>query len=155
MNNWYIVTLILVLLVATCTGLHAQQSAPGERLHSEIADLDRRVFAAFNTRDTATFNRFFDPQLEFYHDKGGLTGYAHTVGFAKSLAESKNDLRRELVAGSLEVYPVKDYGAIQIGSHRFCHTEGTKNECGIFKFVHIWKKTGTEWRITRIISYDH
>ena len=117
--------------------------------------MDSVVFNAFNNRDTATFNKLFVKDLEFYHDKGGLTGYEQTVNFTKAQLENKSDLKRTLVPGSLEVYPIKDYGAIQIGAHQFCHTENGKPDCGTFKFVHIWKKTNNEWKITRVVSYDH
>ncbi|WP_156175988.1 hypothetical protein [Hymenobacter terrenus] len=30
------------------------------------------------------------------------------------------DITRTLVPGSLEVYPVKEYGAMHMGVHRFC-----------------------------------
>jgi hypothetical protein len=45
------------------------------------------------------------------------------------------DIRRDLVKESLEIYPIKDYGAIEIGVHRFCHKEHGQEECGSFKFV--------------------
>ncbi len=64
-------------------------------------------------------------------------------------------LKRELVPGSLEVYPIKDFGAIEIGAHTFCHIENGKNDCGTFKFVEVWKNNKGEWKLTRIISYDH
>ena len=36
------------------------------------------------------------------------------------------DIRRDMV-GSLGVYPIKDFGAIEVGTHRFCHKEnGTR-----------------------------
>ena len=66
-----------------------------------------------------------------------------------------NNMTRELVGNTLEVYPVKDYGAIEIGAHRFCHVENGKNECGTFRFVHIWQKKDGEWKISRAISYSH
>jgi len=59
------------------------------------------------------------------------------------------------VPGSLEVYPIKNYGAIEVGSHRFCHDENGRTECGTFKFLHVWRKTGTTWRLSRIVSYAH
>jgi len=34
-------------------------------------------------------------------------------------------IRRELVPGSLEVYPIKNYGAIEVGSHRSATTRST------------------------------
>lgn len=64
-------------------------------------------------------------------------------------------MTRTLVEGSLEVYPVKDYGAIQIGSHTFCHMENGQEDCGTFKFVHLWRKENDSWKLTRVISYGH
>ncbi len=97
----------------------------------------------------------FTEDLEFYHDKGGLTGYEHTIDFLKTTAQGNNQLKRELVKGSLEVYPIPGYGAMEIGMHRFCHLENGKQDCGTFKFVHIWQKKDNQWKITRVISYDH
>jgi hypothetical protein len=117
--------------------------------------MDKTLFDAFNNRDTATFNKLFTKDLEFYHDKGGLTNYEYTVKSLVSTASLNNGLRRELVPGSLEVYPIPNYGAMEIGAHTFCHTENGKLDCGTFKFVHIWKKVGNEWKITRVVSYGH
>ena len=149
------VVLVLLFLFSTCTRLQAQEKSQADSLYGQIAHMDSVMFNAFNTRDIKTFERLFSPDLEFYHDKGGLTGYQHTVDFMKSTAKNENGLKRELVAGSLEVYPIKDYGAIEIGSHRFCHDANGKKDCGTFKFVHIWKRTNNEWKVTRVISYDH
>jgi hypothetical protein len=124
-------------------------------LYQEIAHMDSVLFNAFNNHDMNTFKNLFAPDLEFYHDKGGLTDYNYSIqSFANTIAQN-NGLRRELVKGSLEVYPIKDYGAIQVGVHTFCHPENGKMDCGTFKFVHIWKKIGNDWKITRVVSYDH
>jgi hypothetical protein len=64
-------------------------------------------------------------------------------------------IRRELVPGSLEVFPIKNYGAMQVGRHRFCHVENGKEECGTFSFVHVWRRTDRGWQIARAISYGH
>ena len=125
------------------------------KLYKEIAHLDSVVFNAFNTRDIELFKTLFTGDLEFYHDKGGLTGYNHTIDFMISTAKNNNNLKRELIAGSLEVYPIPGYGAMEIGSHKFCHTENGKEDCGTFKFVHIWQKKDGAWKISRVVSYDH
>ncbi len=125
------------------------------QLYGEIARMDSLLFNAFNKRDIDLFKSFFTEDLEFYHDKGGLTNYQHTVDFLKDLAKPGNDLKRDLQKGSLEVYPIPGYGAMEIGSHTFCHTENGKQDCGSFKFVHVWKKTGGQWKIARVISYGH
>jgi hypothetical protein len=146
---------LLFLAIAAFLILKAARAQNNDSLYKEIANMDSVLFDAFNKRDVKKFEAFFTRDLEFYHDKGGLTGYGHTIDFMKTTAQTDNGLKRELVRGSLEVYPVKDYGAIQIGAHKFCHPENGKMDCGTFKFVHIWKKINNEWKITRIVSYDH
>lgn len=117
--------------------------------------MDSVLFNAFNNRDIETFSNLFTKDLEFFHDKGGLTDYQYTVQSFKNTMARNDGLRRDLVQGSLQVYPVKDYGAIQVGAHTFCHQENGKQDCGTFRFVHIWKRINNEWKITRVISYDH
>lgn len=117
--------------------------------------MDSILFNAFNTRNIDLFKALFTPDLEFYHDKSGLTGYEHTINFIKTTAQSADQLKRELVKGSVEVYPIPGYGAIQTGEHIFCHKENGKQDCGRFKFVHIWKKENGDWKISRVVSYDH
>ena len=147
--------LLLLLLLSGCGQLSAQGKKVDDSLFNKIAHLDSVLFNAFNGRDIETFKKLFTTDLEFYHDKGGLTGYEYTIQSLKNTAARNDGLKRELVLGSLEVYPIKDYGAIQIGAHRFCHLENGKQDCGTFKFVHIWKKFGNDWKITRVVSYDH
>jgi hypothetical protein len=65
------------------------------------------------------------------------------------------DLRRELVPGTLEVYPLKGYGAIEVGEHRFCHDEDGKQDCGTMKFSMVWRQTGATWKLSRVLSYAH
>jgi len=126
-----------------------------EDIYKEIANLDSILFNAFNTRNIDQFKSMFTNDLEFYHDKGGLTNYEHTINFLKTTAENNNQLKRELVKGSLEVYPIPGYGAMEIGEHKFCHLENGKQDCGTFKFVHIWQKKNGEWKISRVVSYGH
>ncbi len=86
---------------------------------------------------------------------GGLTNREQTrEGFAKMFGNSP-DIRRELIPGSLQVYPIKDFGAIEIGTHRFCHKENGKDDCGNFPFVMVWRKSADSWKVSRVISYGH
>jgi hypothetical protein len=124
-------------------------------LYNEIYRMDSVLYTAFNNLDMEKFKSLFATDLEFYHDKGGLTDYTYTINSFKNTIAQNNGLKRELVEGSLQVFPIKDYGAIQIGSHTFCHPENGNMDCGTFKFVHIWKKINNEWKITRVVSYDH
>lgn len=135
--------------------LIAQKAKNDDSLYREIAHMDSVLFNAFNERDIEKFKTLFTDDLEFYHDTGGLTNYDHTIGFMESTAKTNNQLKRELVTGSMEVYPVPGYGAMEFGTHTFCHIENGKQVCGTFKFVHIWQKKNSEWKISRVVSYGH
>jgi ketosteroid isomerase-like protein len=124
-------------------------------LHSEIAAADRALFTAFNQRDLTKLRSYFTRDLEFYQDNEGVERYAQTMKDFGQMFGQPAPIRRELVPGSLEVYPIKDYGAIEVGRHRFCHVENGKNDCGTFSFVHIWQRTKAGWKISRAVSYGH
>lgn len=137
------------------SGNAATQPAQPSGLHAEIERMDSSVFAAFNARDLTAFQTFFAPDLEFYQDDEGLENYAETMKDFAEMFRQPARIRRELVPGTLEVYPIKNYGAIELGSHRFCHDENGKAECGTFKFLHVWRKTDRTWQLSRIVSYAH
>jgi ketosteroid isomerase-like protein len=124
-------------------------------LFETIANMDAKLFDAFNAHKIDAMMAMFADDLEFYQDNDGVSNYQQTKNdFTKMLA-SVPDIRRELNKSSLEVYRIKDYGAIEVGVHRFCHTEDGKEECGSFKFVHIWRRAGDSWKLARVISYGH
>jgi ketosteroid isomerase-like protein len=126
-----------------------------QKLYDEIARMDSVLFDAFNASDLEKLRTLFAEDLEFYHDKGGLDSYQQTIEKIKELFDKNNGMKRELIKGSLEVYPIKDYGAIEIGSHSFSHVENGKKIRGTFKFVLIWRKKDGGWKVSRVISYDH
>jgi hypothetical protein len=145
-------------VAAAALNLQAQTAAATQgdpSLQVEIARVDSLLFAAFNAGDLSQLKTFFAPDLEFYQDNEGLENYTQTMKDFREMLRQSSRIRRELVPGSLEVYPIKNYGAIEVGSHRFCHEENRRTECGTFKFLHVWRKTGKRWRLTRIVSYAH
>ncbi len=77
--------------------------------------MDSAIFDAFNAHDAERLMAMFTDDLEFYHDTGGLTDYRQSQENFKKLFAGTPDIRRDLVKGSLEVYPIKDHGAIEIG----------------------------------------
>ena len=136
------------------TALAPQPSATDE-LYQQVAKLDAEMFAAFNAHDVDKLMSYFAPTVEFFHDKGGLTDFSQTkAGFTRLFAQSP-DISRTLVPGSLEVFPVKGYGAMHIATQRFCHVENGRNDCGNSKFVMVWQQQADTWKITRVVSYDH
>jgi hypothetical protein len=120
-----------------------------------IASLDSALFDSYNRCDLEKFGTFFIDDVEFYHDKGGVT-----LGRQNLVESVKNNIcgkvRRELVPGTLEVHSIPGYGAIEMGVHRFHHPNAQPSEPpGEAKFVHLWQQKDGSWKITRVISYDH
>jgi len=64
-------------------------------------------------------------------------------------------VRRELVVGTLEVYPLANYGALETGVHRFNHPGADAEGIGEGKFVIVWHRTSNGWTMTRAISDAH
>ncbi len=130
-----------------------------QKLYDTIVHLDSVFFSAYNncTLQLDKYAAFYSDSLEFYHDKGGFSGYKQTIeNFSKLFENNKTTgLRRDLVKGSLEVYPIKDYGAVETCMHRFCHVENGTDDCGTFKNVMVWQKKNGQWKVTRVVSYDH
>jgi ketosteroid isomerase-like protein len=143
--------------VLRLNGQVSQAPPPSAALFKEISDLDSVLFGAFNRRDLETLKTLFSEDLEFYHDKGGLAHYQENMDSFKRTFESSTRVRRELVDGTLEVYPIEGYGAVEIGVHRFYATNpGQKEELtATAKFVHVWQKKNGKWKISRVVSYDH
>ena len=116
------------------------------------------MFNASNNCDSVTYSKFFTDDLEFYHDIGGLSvGKKIELQEFSEMCARNSHIRRELVKGTLEVYPIKDYGAVEIGIHRFFHTNKEQEErpSGTYKFIHVWQFKDGQWKISRVISYGH
>jgi len=133
----------------------AESSATSGELYKTIASRDSGLFQAFNAHDIERLKTFFTKDLEFYHDKSGLTNYDQTNENFKKMFDQNNGIKRELIPNSLEVYPIKAYGVIEIGEHQFCHIENGKNDCGTFPFIIVWQNQGGDWKVSRVISYNH
>jgi hypothetical protein len=125
------------------------------QLRELVAELDRKMFDAYNAHDVDGPMAWFSEDLEFYHDNGGLLDFQQVKSGFTSVFANNKDIRRDLVDGSLEVHPIKGYGAIQTGKHRFCHTENGKEDCGTFQFMQIWRFSDGAWKVTREVSYGH
>jgi len=126
---------------------------PADPLTKEIGALDAKVFDAYNRCDLPVFSGYFDPKVAFYHDTGGATFERDSMvdGVRKYIC---GKVKRELIPATFRVYPIKDYGAIEEGEHRFCQLATGRCE-GIAKFVMVWTKQGGAWRITNVLSYGH
>ena len=126
-----------------------------KELDKAITTLDAALFDAYNKCDLVKFASFIDDNVEFYHDQGGLTlgQAALTESVKKNICGTTT---RELVPGTLKIYYMKGYGAVEMGVHRF-HHPGHEDTIGVGEgqFIHLWHYKDGAWKITRVISYDH
>lgn len=152
-----------LLIILAIFSLHTAkaQTTPyqpkNQQLYRTILHMDSVMFDAFNTRNIEVLKNVFAPDVEFYNDGGGLSDYTTTISNFKAMfaRNTQTGLRRELVAGSLEVYPVPGFGAIEIANHRFIHTENGKEEIGTMNFIQTWQFKNGQWKATRVISIGH
>lgn len=161
---------IKIIFVSLCWLLisvqaKAQVSETSE-LFLTLKTNDSLVFnVGFNQCDASQFEKLIAEDFEFYHDKSGVLQSKEefmegiTNGLCSTLNQTKS--RRELVAGSLEVFPLYKsgelYGAIQKGEHKFFESVNGKPESkgSIAKFSHVWIIEEQGWKIKRVLSYDH
>ena len=153
----------LLLLLAQAPLLRAQEvpnlgggldSGP---LFDELARMDSAMFeASFVTCDAAKANAIFADDVEFYHDKDGLSSGEQVRENTRRLTAScpaKHGVTRTVVPGSLRVYPIEGYGAVQVGVHRFDERGAATST--LARFVSVWKLQDKTWRLARVLSLDH
>jgi len=147
-----LLSLLIALIAPTETTAQSKANPTSGPLYEELARMDSVLFeTAFVTCDAEKFRSLFTEDAEFYHDK-----VAPAYGAEVSTLDGcprENGVRRVLVPGSLEVYPIAEFGAIQLGEHRFL--EGGSDTSTIAKFVHLWHRRNDAWVIARVLSFDH
>lgn len=154
---------VIFFLLVSLSQLSMAQTAD-EKLTATILQKDSLFWVAYNTCETASYGQFLTDDVEFYHDKGGVT-----VGLESLVSTTKKNLcspggirlRREAVEGTVKVFPMKKsdtiYGAIISGEHVFYVLEKGKPERldGQAKFMQLWLLKDGAWKMARILSYDH
>lgn len=151
----------LFLLLVSCSTsksndyqLTKNYTPDNPELYQTIVKLDSIFFDAYNNCNTKfeTYADFYAEDIEFYHDQGGLSNSKKDIleGTKKYIC---GKVSRTLVPGSIEVYPIKDYGAIEIGLHSFSNNTNPSDEPKkISRFTIFWKKTNVGWKITKVVS---
>jgi hypothetical protein len=124
--------IILLIIVLSCSSVSAQwqQQVPpykpeSKELYDSIVHMDSVWEDSYNHCKLDVQEQIISDDLEFYHDRGGV------MTSKKALIEAlKNNIcgkvTRELLKGSIEVYPINNYGAIEMGYHRFHNTDNGK-----------------------------
>jgi hypothetical protein len=133
-------------------------------LVATLAERDRALFAAVFGCDIDALRPMIADDFEFLHDKFGKvadSGAKFVVNVAAGCERQKAGTdfraRRELMHGTLQTYALNDYGAVQLGTHRFYALRAGKP--GLLtetsRFVDVWKLENGAWKLSRVISYGH
>jgi hypothetical protein len=155
--SWLAMLGIVVLSVGRGVRVEAQnpEQVAKDELFKTIKAQDAALFEAYNTCDLKTLGGMVTDDLEFYHDQTGLA-----LGKQVFLDAIKENIcgkvTRELMDSSLEVHPLKGYGAVEIGEHRFLHPwTQDHGVVGQARFVMLWQLRDGKWKVTRVISFEH
>ena len=116
--------LVYVTLVAAlfATSFAHSQTAPSpDALFKTIQSLDTQLFDAYNRCDLDKFGSLDRRRYRVLsrQDRPEPSDVRALVEGIKNNICGK--VTRELVPGTLEVYPIANYGAVEIGIHRFHH----------------------------------
>ena len=153
-----------ILLILTAENIVAQVTN-NSKLFIELKKADSLIFnEGFNKCNYTALKKVLHKDVEFFHDQNGITKNLEEFlePFASSICLNPNFKPiRKLVYETLKVFPLKNngeiYGAIQTGEHVFYIKEPDKDlyatEQG--KFIHIWVLKNGQWRVKRILSYEH
>ncbi len=155
---------LFTLILFACSPRTMAQTEQQKNVTAIILHLDSAFWKAYNNCDTPQFKNFITDDVEFYHDKGGITmgAVALTGSFEKNLCGNPGyHLRREVVEGTVKVYPLQNgddiYGAVISGEHVFYVAANGKPEYldGQANFTHLWLLKNGVWKMARILSYNH
>lgn len=131
-------------------GLNAQVAEDSD-LYKNIISLDKKLFDAYNSCDIETQAELLSEDLEFYHDKGGLS--TSKTDLLKSLESNIcGKVTRKLVKNSIEVHEIPGFGAVEIGLHKFYNNQEPDAPSKASRFITIWKKENADWKVSRVIS---
>jgi len=174
-------TLVVGLILTSTFCLAADPQRPGPEKEAEVhltpgavarpglleavLKADAEFFKAFfDDCDVATVRRYVTDDFEMFHDKSGrdITSGAQFVTVTEDKCKRQREgtdflSTRELVRESVKVFPINNYGAIETGVHRFYAVSKNKPNrlTETSQFTHVWKEENGQWRLARVLSYDH
>jgi hypothetical protein len=153
---------LLLASVLIAPVVHAAPPQPG--WDAAVRTFDDAYWAAYNRCDIQALNAMNADDLEFYHDLGGaMRGKAQfDAAMAKNIcANPSRKVRREAVAGSVQVYPMMAngalYGAVIEGSHQFYNAAPGSPEvlAERARFSSLLLYKDGSWKLARALSYAH
>lgn len=121
-------------------------------LYKTILGLDKELFDAYNTcaENLEKHASFYADDIEFFHDGSGLSTSKEDI-----IEAIKNNIcgkvTRELVADSIEIHEIPNYGVVVIGYHKFNNLI-EKSTSKPSKFIVFWKRMDNNWKLTKVVS---
>ncbi|MBF4493841.1 nuclear transport factor 2 family protein [Flavobacterium sp. JLP] len=153
------INIIVLFMLFLSKEVKAQTSAEAQKetqkldfLKIEITKMDSLLFdVAFNQCDAGLFKKIISDDVEFYDDRFGLNiSKANEIKSLIGKCDRSDKLTRKL--NSCTIDKLGDFGAVQIGEHTF-YVDGIPEGTG--KFIHIWERKDNDWKLKRIVSYEH
>lgn len=154
------------MTIRTLAGLLAALPLAASAQSPSIAQVEaaeQALWQAYNSCDHAAFGTRLAPDVEFYHDMGGvMKGRQAVVDAVRNniCGNPQNKTRRE-ATDDVKVFPLKQggevYGAVVSGSHIF-HAKagaGAEQPEGRARYTHVWLNKGGAWELSRVLSFDH
>ena len=157
------ISILLIIFAFSTLPIFSQKDFNQEQLFAELKAQDSLLFGlGYNQCDTSLLRKLVSDDFEFYHDQGGLMESKEMfLNGIPNLCNMNYKPTRVLREGSMEVFPLfnngKLYGAIQRGVHEFYGEEEGKEKylTSTAIFTHVWMLEDGNWRVRRILSYNH
>lgn len=151
--------IIAAILVASLAGGPPAPDTPPTPA-VEVEQADEAFWAAYNDCDRDRMADAFTEDAEFYHDITGLTrGRDAIVASLMSgpCGTAGQHLRREVVQGTVQAFPLADRNIFLVGDHQFYVRQDGKAEhiSARARFADVWRREDGRWRMARVVSYDH
>jgi hypothetical protein len=156
-------TFLLAVLLTVSARIFAQSGSSSAV--DDLVQADSMFWSAYNNCDITRMRTYFSDDVEFYHDKGGITLGANALAesFMKGACSNRDSftMRREIMPKTMKVHKLEQhgalYGAIITGEHLFFVRQKAKNERteGQASFTTLWLLENGAWKMKRVLSYDH
>ena len=122
-------------------------------LYKTIVAMDSIFFDAYNNCNLQLekYASMYADNIEFYHDRGGLSTVKKEI-VASTKENVCGKVTRELQKGSIEVYGIPGFGAVEFGFHCFHNKLEPNAPSHMARFMIIWEQKNNDWKLSRVVS---
>lgn len=159
----------ILAIVVLCCSTYSAFADDLQTLTQAMQTQDKRLFEMiYGTCDIQELDKMIADDFEFYHDIGGVS--PSKSAFMESMrkgsckdnpAPSDFTSYRVMVDGTFQVFPLKEndkiYALLTTGEHAFYESYKGSNlsQTSVAKFSNLWTLEDTQWKLSRVLSYDH